>query len=201
MLPYALITGLIQLALHLVQIPDLAIGNPSHHNRAPSMLHDWCDTGLLPTFRCTQRLTYLTEIFRTLIRQSKGLYSIALLSSLYAPWPTGAFWHCFWFLNSGVLPYKLASQSLLFTMDVEIISSVVQWCQPSVKQDVTLMKLSSAYVKQVASKVKVKLATLVEGDPKAPFSIATTPRFWGGRYSFPWIAPLYPWCVPYNAEC
>ena len=41
-------------------------------------------------------------------------------------------------------------------------------------------------------KVKVKLATIVEGDPKAPFSIATTPRCRGGRYSIPWIAPLYP---------
>ena len=46
--------------------------------------------------------------------------------------------------------------------------------------------------------VKVKLATIVEGDPKAPFSIATTPRCWGGRYSIPRIAPLYPWTVPYN---
>ena len=40
--------------------------------------------------------------------------------------------------------------------------------------------------------VKVELATVVEGDQKAPFSIATTPRCRGGRYSFPWIAPLYP---------
>ena len=40
---------------------------------------------------------------------------------------------------------------------------------------------------------KVKLATIVEGDPKAPFSIATTPRCRGGRYSIPRIAPLYPW--------
>ena len=40
--------------------------------------------------------------------------------------------------------------------------------------------------------IKVKLATIVEGDPKAPFSIATTPRCRGGRYSIPWIAPLYP---------
>ena len=39
---------------------------------------------------------------------------------------------------------------------------------------------------------KVKLATIVEGDLKAPFSIATTPRRRGGRYSIPWIAPLYP---------
>ena len=36
------------------------------------------------------------------------------------------------------------------------------------------------------------LATLVEGDPKIPFSIATTQRCRGGRYSIPWIAPLYP---------
>ena len=40
------------------------------------------------------------------------------------------------------------------------------------------------------SRVK-KLATIVEGDPKAPFSIATTLRCRGGRYSFPWIAPLF----------
>ena len=38
---------------------------------------------------------------------------------------------------------------------------------------------------------KVKLVTLVEGDPKAPFSLATTRRCWGGHYSIPWIAPLY----------
>ena len=30
------------------------------------------------------------------------------------------------------------------------------------------------------------------GDPKAPFSIATTPRCRGGRYPIPRIAPLYP---------
>ena len=39
--------------------------------------------------------------------------------------------------------------------------------------------------------VKVKLATVVEGDQKAPFSIATIQRRRGGCYSFPWIAPLY----------
>ena len=45
-----------------------------------------------------------------------------------------------------------------------------------------------------------KLATIVKGDPKAPFSIATTPMCGRGHYSFPWVAPLYPWSVPYNAE-
>ena len=40
--------------------------------------------------------------------------------------------------------------------------------------------------------VKVKLVTIVEGDPKIPFSIATTWKCRGGHHSFPWIAPLYP---------
>ena len=47
---------------------------------------------------------------------------------------------------------------------------------------------------------RYKLATVVEGDQKAPFSIATTPRCMGGRYSFRCITPLYPWYVPYIAE-
>ena len=41
------------------------------------------------------------------------------------------------------------------------------------------------------------MATVDEGDQKAPFSIATTPKCRRGRYSFPWIAALYPWYVPY----
>ena len=43
------------------------------------------------------------------------------------------------------------------------------------------------------------MATLVVGDPKVSFSIATTLRCRRRRYSIPWIAPLYPWSVPYNA--
>ena len=35
-----------------------------------------------------------------------------------------------------------------------------------------------------------KFASVVEGDQKAPFSIASTPMCRGGRYSFSWIAPL-----------
>ena len=38
---------------------------------------------------------------------------------------------------------------------------------------------------------KAKLATVVKGDQKAPFSITTTPRGREGHYLFPWIAPLY----------
>ena len=33
--------------------------------------------------------------------------------------------------------------------------------------------------------IYIKLATVVEGDPKAPFSLATTPRYWEGQYIFP----------------
>ena len=50
-------------------------------------------------------------------------------------------------------------------------------------------------------KEKVKLATVVKGDQKAPFSIATTLRCRGGHYSFLWIALLYPQYLPYIAEC
>ena len=34
------------------------------------------------------------------------------------------------------------------------------------------------------------MAIVVDGDPNAPFSLATTPRCRGGWYSLPWIAPL-----------
>ena len=44
----------------------------------------------------------------------------------------------------------------------------------------------------ILSKCKVKLATVVEGDQKALFSVATTSKCRGGCYSFPWVAPLNP---------
>ena len=36
----------------------------------------------------------------------------------------------------------------------------------------------------------ISKVTLLEGDPKAPFSIAITPRCWGGCYFVPRTAPL-----------
>ena len=51
------------------------------------------------------------------------------------------------------------------------------------------------------NKSKVKLPNIVEGNQKAPFSIATTPRCKGGHYFFLWIAPLYSWYIPYIVEC
>ena len=42
---------------------------------------------------------------------------------------------------------------------------------------------------------KINLVILVEGDPRAPFSIAITPGCRGGRYSIPRIASPYPHIV------
>ena len=38
---------------------------------------------------------------------------------------------------------------------------------------------------------EVKLTTVVKGDPKAPFLIATTPKCRGGHYSFPFTLDPY----------
>ena len=89
------ISSMIQFTLHLVQILDFAIGKSlPRHNRGPCMLYGCCDMGgckFFYQFFVQHRLSYLTQGFRTLIFQSKGPYYTALLSSLCAPLPTGAF--------------------------------------------------------------------------------------------------------------
>ena len=47
------------------------------------------------------------------------------------------------------------------------------------------------YWREGKQQVELK-SKLVEGDQKAPFSIATTPSCRRGRYSFSWVAPVYP---------
>ena len=56
------------------------------------------------------------------------------------------------------------------------------------------IQIHRIWVRQWVS--KVNLAALVEGDPKPPFSIVTTPRCKEGRDSIPRIAPLYPLSSP-----
>ena len=58
--------------------------------------------------------------------------------------------------------------------------------------DQTIMVIYMYIYLSIYIYIYIKLATVVEANPKAPFSIATTPRCRGGRYSFSWIAPLYP---------
>ena len=70
----------------------------------------------------------------------------------------------------------------------------------------TCVKTSYTFLDELTAEEKnwhiifFKLATVVEGDQKVPFSIATTPRCRGGHYSFPWIAPLYSCYILYIAE-
>ena len=54
-------------------------------------------------------------------------------------------------------------------------------------KQITDVKLNNQYYIAIS-----KLATVVKGDRKAPFSIATTLSCRRGLYSFPWITPLYP---------
>ena len=108
MLQYAVIGGLIQFALLLVQISNITIGksNP-HHDRASPMLYCW---------NCSSFTNSSPHIdlprLRTLIRQS--LCALAHWGLL----------KLFCFLESGflaaILPYKSAWQSLLLTVDVDI---------------------------------------------------------------------------------
>ena len=61
-------------------------------------------------------------------------------------------------------------------------------------------RLREVRIEEKIEIIRYKLATIVEGDQNALFSIATTSRCRGGRYSFPYIAPLYPRYVPYITE-
>ena len=42
----------------------------------------------------------------------------------------------------------------------------------------------------IFTEIYISLPTVVESDPKVPFSIAITARCMGERYSIPWVAPL-----------
>ena len=46
-----------------------------------------------------------------------------------------------------------------------------------------------------------KVVNHSRGSPGSSFSIATIPRYEGGHYKFPCIAPLYSWYIPSHAEC
>ena len=43
------------------------------------------------------------------------------------------------------------------------------------------------------------LPSVFDDNRKAPFSLANWLRCKGECYTFPWITPLYPWHIPYNA--
>ena len=131
MLQYAVIADLIQFAPHLVQTPDFAIG--LFH--VLWLVWYW-GLQLFHRFFVAHGTSYLSPRFRTLIRQFKGLYSTALLTSLCAPWLTGAFWNCFvsstvatLYCNSAILASFIVFFSQLTHVDpfFHDIGSVVKW--------------------------------------------------------------------------
>ena len=85
----------------------------------------------------------------------------------------------------------------IYSKSIFIICTVV-WFKELLSNTNNCMVLNDYFCFYVS---KVKLAILVKGDPKVPFSIATTPRCRGGRYSITSIAPLHPWSFLYNADC
>ena len=76
--------------------------------------------------------------------------------------------------------------------------SITHWCSSDLTSRGSMFPL---YIPSSKFKLIFVESTLVEGNPKAPFSIAITLTSRGGCYSFPWIAPLYPWSVTYNTKC
>ena len=148
MLQYAVIAGLIQFA-------NTRLCN----NRISSILtvgviRVGVGVGGLQLFHqffAAYRPSYLSQSFRTLIRQSKGLYSTALLPSLCAHWPIVVFWHCF--ASSIVISwqhfYHIGQLLRVFSsVDVDTFFSVGQWCLELSafchESWITLVKLSSA---------------------------------------------------------
>ena len=124
MLQFAAIASLIQNALHMVQIPDFAIGkNLPHHNTGSSMLYGWCDTEGCSPF--TNSLPHIDppiwpKDFKLWFVSPKDLIPLLQFLCTLANW---SLLTLFSFLNSSfltaILPYRPASQSLLLTADVD----------------------------------------------------------------------------------
>ena len=93
--------------------------------------------------------------------------------------------------------YTLLGSFPVLTVDQETMTRVLclmarqpAWvvqCQSYPRRRGGVVVFITVYISRSMFISKVKLATVVEGDPKAPFSVATTPRCRGGRYSFPWM--------------
>ena len=65
---------------------------------------------------------------------------------------------------------------------------------------IIIFELVIIFSKSILFKLIKKDIREVEGNPKVPFSIATTPRCKEVQDSIPWIAPLYHLSVPYNSD-
>ena len=159
MLQYAVIAGLIQFALHLMQILDFAISkSPPHHNRHSSMLYGCYDTGGCSSF--TNSLPHIDppiwpKDFKLWFVSPKEFIPLLYWPVLVGLAPLETF-DIICFLNSSfsttILTYRPASLSPLFKVDVntfpfrKLVQLCSQWSAFCQHKLVTLMKLSSALV-------------------------------------------------------
>ena len=152
MLQYAVITSLIQFALHLMQIPDFAISkSPPYHNRDSSLLYGWCDTGGCCSFTdssSTYTLLFDPKIwnFIPLIDRPVFVRLVPLESFDIVLLPQQ------WFLDFNSI-IQTSSTELILTADIDTSFFSWHWFSCAVMfgavsllspKRVTLMKLSSA---------------------------------------------------------
>ena len=78
-----------------------------------------------------------------------------------------------------------ASNSTTYFLQQELRYLIIYTCRYVIKLIRTNVSLCPSLIIYIVSKL-----TVVEGDPKATFSVATTPRCRGGHNSFSWIDPL-----------
>ena len=144
MLQYAVIAGLIQFALYLVQITDFAVSKsppPQHthtHTHTITKLPPWFTVSVILGVKALSPF-FSPQIwpkgFEFWFVSPKGLYSTALLSNLCAPWSSRAFWR---FTFSAVvswlqpchigLLHRVFSSQWMLTHFFHDIGLVVQWC-------------------------------------------------------------------------
>ena len=139
-LQYAVIAGLIQCALHLMQISDFATDNPTntHHNRAFCILYSYVRYKWLQLLHqnfADMKSPICPKDFKLWIVSLNDfipmLFSTAFCTLVHCSLLTS-----FCFLNSSsltaILTYTPASHRLLRIMDVDTcfndVGSVVKWC-------------------------------------------------------------------------
>ena len=117
---------------------------------------------------------------------------------------TSSILHTRWIFSLGTKREKIAWSKVWWVWRVFHLHHLVL-SKMAVQQ---ILRLASYFFKLIPTQLghnssisKVKLVTLVKGDPEAPFSIAESPRCRGRHYSILLIAPLYPGSLPYNADC
>ena len=65
----------------------------------------------------------------------------------------------------------------------------------SMAKELDFVYYTKSFIARISTVFKIKLVTIVKGNPKVLFSIPTTPKRRGGRYSIRWINLLYSWSL------